>query len=118
VGRIGRLAISGSRFHGGFRGHLIKSRAKVSDIRYNLIHDGPGGEASYEVNLPNGGIATLIGNIVGQSDKTQNPVVISYGEEGNTWPENRLTLVHNTLAFSLPKSSPMRWLPGALQTSQ
>lgn len=97
VGPIARLSVSGSRFHTANVGHLIKSRAKVSDIRYNLIHDGPGGEASYEINLPNGGIATLIGNIVGQSDKTQNPVVISYGEEGNTWPENRLTLVHNTL---------------------
>ncbi len=97
VGRIGRLAIIGSRFHGGFRGHLIKSRAKVSDIRYSLIHDGPGGEASYEIDLPNGGIATLIGNIVGQSDKTQNPIVISYGEEGDNWPESQLTLAHNTL---------------------
>lgn len=97
VGRIASVTITGSRFHGGYHGHLIKSRARRSDIRYNLIVDGPGGEASYEIDLPNGGIATLVGNIIGQSDKTQNPVVVSYGEEGNTWPENALTLVHNTL---------------------
>ena len=97
IGRIASVTITGSRFHNGYHGHLIKSRARRSDIRYNLIVDGPGGEASYEIDLPNGGIATLVGNIVGQSDRTQNPVVVSYGAEGKTWPENELTLVHNTL---------------------
>jgi hypothetical protein len=97
VGRIRSLTISGSRFHGGYRGHLIKSRARRSDIRYNLIYDGSGGEASYEIDLPNGGIAHIVGNVVGQSAKTQNPVVISYGAEGKVWPENELYLVHNTL---------------------
>ncbi len=97
IGRIASVTITGNRFHNGYHGHLIKSRARRSDIRYNLIYDGPGGEASYEIDLPNGGIATLVGNIIGQSDKTQNPVVVSYGAEGKTWPENELTLVHNTL---------------------
>lgn len=97
VGRIARLSISGSYFHTAFRGHLIKSRARYNDIRYNLIYDGPEGEASYEIDLPNGGIAYVVGNIIGQSAKTQNPVVISYGAEGDTWPENELTLSHNTL---------------------
>lgn len=97
IGRIASVTIIGSRFHGGYHGHLIKSRARRSDIRYNLIHDSPNGEASYEIDLPNGGIATLIGNIVGQSARTQNPVVISYGEEGKNWPESRLSVVHNTL---------------------
>jgi hypothetical protein len=97
AGRIAKLTIMGSRFHAANVGHLIKSRARRNDIRYNLIYDGPGGKASYEVDLPNGGIATLVGNIVGQSATTENPVVVSFGEEGDTWPENELTLVHNTL---------------------
>lgn len=97
VGRIARVAISGSRFEGGYRGHLIKSRARRSDIRYNLIYDGPTGEASYEIDLPNGGIVQIVGNVVGQSAKTQNSVLISYGAEGNVWPENELFLSHNTL---------------------
>lgn len=97
AGRIEHLAISGSRFEGGYRGHLIKSRARRSEIRYNLIYDGPGGESSYEIDLPNGGIAHVVGNVVGQSANTQNPVVISYGAEGNVWPENALFLAYNTL---------------------
>lgn len=97
VGRIARLEVSGSRFHQGYRGHLIKSRARHTDIRYNLIYDGPAGEASYEIDLPNGGLAFIIGNIVGQSANTQNPVVISYGAERHAWPESALYLSHNTL---------------------
>jgi len=97
VGRIARFEINGSRFHQGYRGHLLKSRARYNDIRYNLIYDGPQGEASYEIDLPNGGLAFVVGNIVGQSAGTQNPVVVSYGAEGNAWPESALYLAHNTL---------------------
>lgn len=97
AGRIARLSITGSRFHEGFEGHLIKSRAKVTQLSYNMILDGYGGEASYEVDLPNGGAALLVGNIIGQSPRTQNRTLISFGAEGNAWPDSSLTLVHNTL---------------------
>jgi len=97
VGRIARFEISGSRFHQGYRGHLLKSRARHNDIRYNLLFDGPAGEASYEIDLPNGGLAFVIGNIIGQSAGTQNPVLISYGAEGKAWPDSALYLSHNTL---------------------
>lgn len=97
VGRIGSLEVTGSRFHGGHIGHLIKSRARQTTLRYNLIYDGSGGKASYEVDLPNGGDALLVGNIIGQSSETDNPVVIAYGAEGNAWPNSRLRLAHNTL---------------------
>ncbi|WP_341643623.1 hypothetical protein [Thauera sp. SDU_THAU2] len=97
VGRIARFELSGSRFHQGYRGHLLKSRARHNDIRYNLLYDGPLGEASYELDLPNGGVAFVIGNIFGQSANTQNPIVIAYGAEGNAWPGSALYLSHNTL---------------------
>ena len=97
VGRIARFEVSGSRFHQGYRGHLLKSRARHNDIRYNLLYDGPQGEASYEIDLPNGGRSFVIGNIVGQSAGTQNPVVVAYGAEGPIWPGSSLHLVHNTL---------------------
>ncbi|MDY0073888.1 MAG: hypothetical protein RBR77_14740 [Thauera sp.] len=97
VGRIKRFEISGSRFHQGHYGHLIKSRARRNDIRYNLLYDSAGGEASYEIDLPNGGHSVIIGNIIGQSASTQNPAVIAYGAEGPIWPDSALYLAHNTL---------------------
>lgn len=102
VGRIASVVIRGSRFHQGFEGHLIKSRARRSLIAYNLIYDGSQGEASYEVDLPSGGDAVLIGNIIGQSGRTQNPVVVSYGSEGRVWERNRLLMSHNTLISDYP----------------
>ena len=97
VGRIGKLTVRGSRFHHGFEGHLIKSRARQNIIAYNMLRDGAAGEASYEVDLPVGGEALLIGNVIGQSPESQNPVLVSYGAEGSVWEKNALVLAHNTL---------------------
>jgi hypothetical protein len=104
VGRIGKLTITGSRFQQGFEGHLIKSRARETHIAYNLIDDGPAGGASYEIDLPSGGLAWIIGNVIEQSAATQNPVVIAYGSEESRWPKNALYLAHNTLVNDA-------WLP-------
>ena len=97
VGRIASLQVSGSRFHDGHTGHLLKSRASRTTLTYNLLLDGTGGGASYEVDLPNGGDALLLGNVIGQSASTKNPVVVAYGAEGKAWPQSRLRLAHNTL---------------------
>jgi hypothetical protein len=97
VGRIAKVTIRGSRFHRGFEGHLIKSRARETLITYNMIRDSNDGAASYEVDLPSGGFATLIGNVIGQSVASQNPVIVSYGAEGTAWERNALVLAHNTL---------------------
>lgn len=97
VGRIGRLTLTGSRLHQGFEGHLVKSRARENRITYNLLYDGQGGRAAYELELPDGGVAYVIGNVIGQSAETTNPVVISYGTEGPAWDRNALYLVNNTL---------------------
>lgn len=118
AGRIAKVSISGSRFHRGFEGHLIKSRARVNRIAYNLIYDGDGGGASYEIDLPNGGDAVVLGNIIGQGRATQNPVVVAYGAEGRVWDRNRLLLSHNTLISDYPWAWYLRaWIdnlvPGA-----
>jgi hypothetical protein len=96
VGRIGRFSIRGSRFYSGHEGHLIKSRARENRITYNLVYDGNEGQASYEIELPNGGLAWVIGNVIGQGPKGQNPVLLAYGAEGAYWPKNGLYLSHNS----------------------
>lgn len=96
VGAISRVEVSGSRFHRSATGHLFKSRAAQTWLGYNLFVDGPEGIASYEVDLPNGGLATLIGNVIAQGAGSENRVVLAYGGEGTRWPHNRLQLSHNT----------------------
>ena len=102
VGRIGQFSIRNSRFERGRAGHLIKSRARSAVISGNLLDDGPTGEASYEIDLPNGGLAWVEGNTVVQRERTQNPVMLSYGAEGQPWDQNRLTLRHNRFVNHLP----------------
>lgn len=96
VGRIGRFSLRGSRFYRGFEGQLVKSRARENRIRYNLILDGDEGGASYEIDLPSGGLAWIVGNVVGQGPRAQNPVMVAYGSEGARWPRNGLYLSHNS----------------------
>ncbi len=97
VGRIARFHLQASLLHQGRVGHLVKSRARESTLIGNRLDDGRHGEASYEVDLPNGGIALLQGNTLVQSPLTQNSVMVSYGAEGAPWDSNRLTLLDNTL---------------------
>ncbi len=102
VGAIKRLAVSGSYFHHGLHGHLLKSRAALNHILYNRLTDEIGGRASYELEFPNGGVAVVMGNLIGQSSTTENPHVISFGVEGARGPKQALYLVNNTLVDQLP----------------
>jgi len=102
VGRIARFTVSGSRFSEGFVGHLIKSRARESVITGNHIVDGPLGRASYEIDLPNGGLARIAGNTIGQSQHTENVTLVSFGAEGAAWPRSALTMEDNTLVSDWP----------------
>jgi hypothetical protein len=102
IGNIERLRVTGSYFHHGNIGHLIKSRARSTELRYNRITDEAGGRASYEVDIPNGGEAILVGNIIQQDREAANSALISYGQEGYLWPVNRLYLINNTLINDHP----------------
>ena len=108
VGRIGKLSITGSRFQQGFEGHMIKSRARENLIAYNFIHDGLRGGASYEIDLPAAGLATVLGNVIAQGADSQNRVLVAYGSEGAGWDANKLHLAHNT--FINYKRSPAWFL--------
>ena len=103
VGRIARFTLVGSRVRGGQDGHLVKTRALENQIRYNQLVDGAGGRASYALELPNGGVAFVVGNVLGQGAGRTNPVLMSFGGEGPDardgleGREQALFMVNNTL---------------------
>ena len=102
AGRIARLTLTGSRFSGGYRGHLVKSRALENHARYNQLVDGVGGQASYELEFPNGGLAFVVGNVIGQSETKRNTTMLAFGAEGAEGAatvdgrEHALHIVNNT----------------------
>jgi len=101
VGSIARFTLRESFVHHGAFGHLVKSRARENHIVNNLIADGVGGRASYELEFPSGGIAYVLGNVIAQSAQTENSQLISFGAEGYRWPRNEFYLVNNTLVDDL-----------------
>ncbi|UDF36453.1 UNVERIFIED_ORG: hypothetical protein LHJ69_05090 [Shinella sp. XGS7] len=102
AGRIAHLRVQGCYFHHGRVGHLLKSRAAVSEILYNRLTDESGGRASYELEFPDGGLALVLGNLIQQSAGSENPHLIAYGAESLLQPRRELYLLHNTLVDNLP----------------
>ena len=101
IGNYAQFTLRYSYSHAVKVGHLVKSRAYTSMILYNRITDEVGGTGSYEVDLPNGGTAYLIGNLIEQSAASQNPTIIAFGEEGTTGYDDHLFVVNNTILNNL-----------------
>lgn len=97
IGHVAQLVFRYNWSHDAVVGHLLKSRAARNDILYNRLTGEAGGSESYEINLPNGGLSFVIGNLVEQPSTTQNGAMLDYLSEGlgpNT--DDRLFVVNNT----------------------
>lgn len=96
VGRIAEFTMRFCWSHGAKEGHLVKSRAAVTNLLYNYLDTGRG-TASYEADLPEPGNALLLGNVIVQRQSSRNSIVISAGQEAPApRPEASLRLVYNT----------------------
>lgn len=84
-------------FEGSIVGHEVKTRANRSYILYNKIIDGPGGTGSFSIDIPNGGLAIVIGNIIEKGPNTENSTAVTYGEEGIINPDSSFYFINNTV---------------------
>ena len=77
-------------------GHELKSRARFNFIGYNYILNSNSVD-SRNIDLPNGGIAIVIGNVVTQGLNSANSNMIGYGLEGlSEGIPHELYVVNNT----------------------
>jgi hypothetical protein len=84
--------------HHAHIGHELKSRAHVNFIEYNRFSNEATGNASREIDLPNGGQVFLIGNVIQQGPQGQNNNLVGYGMEGLTNPgPHEFHAINNTL---------------------
>jgi hypothetical protein len=106
IGAVALFDIEGSYVHNANVGHEIKSRALATIVNNTRIVDGPTGTASYSIDLPNGGAATISNDEVEQGPDSVNGIIISYGEEGNVPPGSSLqisnTMIENDLTAHAP----------------
>jgi hypothetical protein len=77
------------------KGHLLKSRSRETDVFYNRI-TGEMGHDSYEVDIPNGGLGIVVGNVIEKGPDADNSILLAYGEEGIDNPSSDLYVVSNT----------------------
>jgi hypothetical protein len=102
IGNFARFTLQYSYSHGAKVGHLFKSRAYATFVLYSRLTDEMGTTASYEVDIPNGGTAYVIGNVIEQSAASQNPTIITFGEEGTpAGYDTHLFVVNNTVLNDL-----------------
>jgi MYXO-CTERM domain-containing protein len=102
IGDFAELTMRFSYSHLAKVGHLFKSRAYITNVLYNRLSDETGGTASYEVDIPNGGTGVVLGNLIEQSATTQNPNIITFGEEGlPAGYDSHLYVVNNTVLNDL-----------------
>ena len=96
VGDIANLTITNSYFHDAIVGHEIKSRAENTTITGSRIFDN-NSTASYSIDLPNGGNATIRNNVIQQGPNSGNPAIIAYGEEGGLHAGTTVVVANNTI---------------------
>ena len=54
------------------------------------------GTASYTIDLPNGGLSYIIGNLIEKGPKAENNTLLTYAEEGGSNSQERIFVVNNT----------------------
>ncbi len=84
-------------------GSLLKTRAHLNFIEYNRIAYGSNSKytANYVVDIPDGGVAYVIGNVIEQAaylnTRKYNSTMVSYGAEHRTrYKNNALYVINNT----------------------
>lgn len=82
--------------HHSNMGHHIKSRAVENFIFQNRLMDEKDGNSSYAIDIPNGGLAVIIGNAIQQGENADNFSIIHYSVATKD-PGNGLYVVNNTV---------------------
>lgn len=96
IGHMAKAVITDSYFHDTTTGQHIKSRADYTLIENNRMVDGTG-DSSYAVDLPNGGVGIVRGNVMVQKAGASNLSIIHFGGEGTPYANSSLRVEKNVI---------------------
>lgn len=92
--RVERTKITETR-----QGHHIKSRAARTEVIDCDLSDGPKGNSSYAIDIPNGGAVVVRGTKIEKGPNSDNhTAAIEIGEEGVTQRTPEITVENNSFA--------------------
>jgi hypothetical protein len=97
IGAVKSFTLKESYSHHARVGHNVKTRARTNFILYNRIMDEKDGTSSYAIDISNGGITYMVGNLIQQGAETDNWHIISYGAEGLAYEKNELYMINNSV---------------------
>jgi hypothetical protein len=81
LGEINSFTVTNSFFQDQLGGSDIKSRAATTEVANNQLVDTANGDTNYQVDLPNGGNATVENNLVVKSGTPENRAIVHFGGE-------------------------------------
>ena len=104
INAVDKLEVERSRFIDQHVGHHIKSRALNTVLVGNDISDGPNGNSSYLVDVPNGGNLLIQGNRFEKGPHSENDdTAIAIGFEKVTHPSTSLVVRGNSFTNDMQK---------------
>ena len=114
IGTARSFTLRYSYSHHALVGHNVKSRAIKNFILYNRIADEKDGRASLAIDLPDGGLSFVMGNLIQQGPENDNRTIVGYAIEGYKNLLNELYFVSNTVVNDDPKGGVFVYVrPGA-----
>ncbi len=96
INHVGRFTMRFCYSHDAVIGHNVKSRAHETWLLYNRLDEALGGNTSREIDIPNGGLAVIVGNVLDHGPNTDNSNLLGFGHEGYSNPRKTLYVVNNT----------------------
>ena len=115
IGHVKSFTLRYSYVHHAVVGHNVKTRALRNEIAYNRIVDESDGRSSYAIDLPDGGLSYVIGNVIQQGPATENRTIVAYGAEGLKNPVNEFYFASNTVVDDLPTNGRFIFIRSAEQ---
>jgi len=106
AGRLALVTIRRTVFEGTHICHHVKSRARRTEILDSRIIDGPEGDSSYLVDIPNGGGLRLSGTELSKGPRTSNrEAAVVIGAEGATNPPAPIEVSGNRMTNLLGRTT-------------
>jgi hypothetical protein len=116
IGTVRSFTLRHSYVHHAIAGHNVKSRAWTNLIEHNRIMDERDGRSSYAIDLPNGGLSHVIGNVLHQGPMNLNKRIVAYGAEGYRNPLRRLLFIDNTIVNDDPSGAEFLFVRAGAET--
>ncbi|HEX9837505.1 MAG TPA: right-handed parallel beta-helix repeat-containing protein, partial [Alphaproteobacteria bacterium] len=107
IGRVASFTLRNSFVHRARTSDNVRSRARANFILANRIVDERDGAAGTAIDVAEGHLAYIVGNVLHKGARGESQVVVSFASEAHSG-EDRLYVVNNTIVTETPAGAFVR----------